>query len=212
MRSSESANIAQMQISVRIRCLLGNTQIEASASSQNAISRSDQRARRVRKPVTSAASGGESAASAIASPRRRAREQPLRAPQQHDDHDAVDDEGAERGQIIFAGDVADAEQDRGDERARDAGGAADRDDDEKVDEVLEREDRIEAEDLRAERAAERSEPGAEREGETEHCADIDAEPARDALVVDRGAQPAAEPGLGQDEVQRDGEQAAQDEE
>ena len=38
--------------------------------------------------------------------------------------------------------------------------------------------------------------------------DVDAEPARDARVVDRGAQPAAEARARQDELQRDGEQAA----
>ena len=70
--------------------------------------------------------------------------------------------------------------------------AADRDDDQEVDHELEREDRIEAEDLGAQRAAEAGQPAAEREGEGEHLRHVDAEAARDARVVDRGAQAAAE--------------------
>ena len=129
---------------------------------------------------------------------RAAGEQALRPPDQDDDHDRVDDEGAELRHVIFAGDVADAEQDRGEERPGDARRAADRHHDQKVDHVFEREGRIEAENFRAQRAAEAGKPGAEGEGEREHRADIDAEPARHAPVVDRGAQPAAEAGLGED--------------
>ena len=62
----------------------------------------------------------------------------------------------------------------------------------------------------AERAAEAGEAGAEGEGEGEHPIDVDAEPARHAAVVDRGAQPAAEAGLGEDELQRDRQQSAKD--
>ena len=69
---------------------------------------------------------------------------------------------------------------------------------------------IEAEDLRAERAAEPGKARAEREGHGEHRVDIDAEPARDALIVDRGAQPAAEARFRQRKLQRDREQAADD--
>ena len=50
------------------------------------------------------------------------------------------------------------------------------------------------EDLGAERAAEAGQARAEREGEREHRVDVDAEAARDARVVDRGAQAAAEAG------------------
>src|ERR1043165_5862989 len=86
--------------------------------------------------------------------RRRTREQALRPPDQHHDHDDVDDERAELRRVILAGDVAEAEQQRGDERPGDARGAADGDHDQKVDHEFERELRVEAEDLGAERAAE----------------------------------------------------------
>jgi hypothetical protein len=184
-----------MQISVRIRWRVGNSQMVEAATSQNAISIGDQRARRDRNSVTWAA-------------RRRAREQALRPPQQHHDHDAVDHEGAERRHIVFPHDVADAEQDGGHEGAGDARGTADGHDDQEIDQVFERKIRIEAEDLGAERAAERGQARPEREGESEHRPDVDAQPARHALVIDRRAQPAAEPRLGENELQRDGEQAA----
>ena len=47
--------------------------------------------------------------------------------------------------------------------------------------------RIEADDLDGERAAEPGEPAAQREGDREPPVDVDPEPARHALVVDRGA-------------------------
>ena len=82
--------------------------------------------------------------------------------------------------------------DRGEKRPGDARRAADRHHDQEVDHVFEREGRIEAEDFRTERAAEAGEAGAEGKCQPNMRVDIDAEPARDALVVDRGAQPAAE--------------------
>src|SRR5581483_10383588 len=65
-------------------------------------------------------------------------EQTLRSPDQHHEHDRVDHEGAELGHIIFAGDVADTEQQRGEERPGDARGAADGDHDQEVDHVFKR--------------------------------------------------------------------------
>src|SRR6476660_6864456 len=114
MRSSESANSARIAVSVRIRCLTRNSQMVAKAKTQNAISSGDQRARRARYPLTSVSSA------TIASPRRAAGEQALRTPDQDDDHDGVDDKRAELRHVIFAGDVADAEHDRGEERPGDA--------------------------------------------------------------------------------------------
>ncbi len=64
-------------------------------------------------------------------------------------------------------------------------------------------DRIEPQEFGAERAAEAREARAERERDGEHRIDVDAEPARDALVVDGGAQPAAEARLHQRELQRE---------
>ena len=54
---------------------------------------------------------------------------------------------------------------------------------------------IEADDLDGERAAEAGEPAAEREGDGEDAIDVDAEAARHALVVDRGAHLRAEAGV-----------------
>src|SRR6266567_3616611 len=62
-----------------------------------------------------------------------AAEQALRPPDQHRDHDGVDDEGTELGDVILAGDVGDAQQQRGEERSGDAGSAADGDDDQEID-------------------------------------------------------------------------------
>src|SRR5437763_1961697 len=44
MRSSESANSARMAISVRMRCLLGSRNMDATATSQNTVSPSPERA------------------------------------------------------------------------------------------------------------------------------------------------------------------------
>ena len=112
------------------------------------------------------------------------------------------------GDVVFAGDVGDAEQQRGDERAGDARRAADRHDDQEVDHELERKVRIEAEDLGAERAAEAGEARADREGDGEHRIDVDAEAARHARVVDRRAQAAAEARAREHELQREGEEPA----
>src|ERR1700749_955011 len=119
MRSSERANSASIAVSVRIRCLPGNSQMVAKAKTQNAISSGDQRARRPRYDDTSPA------ASLIASPRRATGKQTLRPPDQHNDHERVDHKGAEFWHVILAGDICDPEQDRGKERAGNAGGAAD---------------------------------------------------------------------------------------
>ena len=73
----------------------------------------------------------------------------------------------------------------------------------KVDHVFEREGRIETENFRAERTAKPGEPGAEGEGDRKDRADIDAEAARYALIIDRGAQAAAEAGLGDRQLQPD---------
>src|SRR5450755_1130207 len=181
----------------------------ANAPSQNTISSGCQRARAASHSVaTRMAMGGGSITGALS--RRGAGEQSLRPPDQHDDHDGVDDEGAERRHVIFAGDVADAEHERGEKRTRDARRAADRHHDQEVDHEFEREGRIEAQDFGAERAAEAGEARPESEGERENPIDIDAQPARYAAVVDRGAQAAAETRVGKDELQRDRQQPAND--
>jgi hypothetical protein len=60
---------------------------------------------------------------------------------------------------------------------------------------------IEAQHLGAQRAAQAGQAGAEGEGGQEHDVDVDAQAGGDALVVDRGAQAAAEARARQDELQ-----------
>src|SRR5246127_5748469 len=138
----------------------------------------------------------------------RAGEQALRTQDQNDDHDGVDDEGPEFGDVILARDVGDADQQRGGEGTGDARRAADRHHDQEVDHVFEREGRIEAENFGAERAAESREARSDGKRQAEDRVDVDAEPAGNARVVDRGAQPAAETGAGQNELQADREHPA----
>src|SRR5207245_3584342 len=109
---------------------------------QKAYSNGRQRARRARRRATSATS-----ADAIGGPRLlagRAGEQALRTQDQNDDHDGVDDEGPEFGDVILARDVGDADQQRGGEGAGNARSAADRHQDQEEDDAFERADRIDA--------------------------------------------------------------------
>src|ERR1044072_4021723 len=206
-RSSESANSARIAISVRIRCLLCSRKMLASATSQNAISSTLQRAREASRPWASATSCGLRARSFM-SLGDRAREQALRPPDQDDDYDDVDVEGAELRRVVFAGDIAEAEEQRRDERSGDARRAADGHHNQEEDHELEGEVRIEPEDSRAERAAEARKPRADRERDGEYGVDVDAKPARDARIIDGAGQARAEAGSHQRELQRDGEQAA----
>src|SRR3981189_716811 len=97
-----------------------------------------------------------------------AAEQTVRTPDQDHDHDGVDYERAELGHVVFAGDVADAQQQRGQKRPGDAGRAADSHHDQKVDHEFQRKIRIEAEDLRAQGTAETGETAPARESKCEH--------------------------------------------
>src|SRR5882762_10760362 len=99
--------------------------------------------------------------------------QARRAPHQDADHHEVDEKGPQPRKVIFARHVADAEHRGGDERAADRAQAADRDDDQHVDEVSEGEGMVEADDLDGERAAEARQAAAEREGDGEGAADVD---------------------------------------
>ena len=132
------------------------------------------------------------APSRLISSRPLAGEKAFRPPDEDDDHDGVDDEAADRRDVVFAGDVGDAEDQRRDERAGQRAGAADGHHDQEIDEELERETRVEAEELRAERAAQPGQPGTDGEGDGKEEVDLDAEAAGDAAVVDAGAEPAAE--------------------
>src|SRR6266536_5371546 len=70
-------------------------------------------------------------------------EQACRPPHQQRDHDQINEECAEPGHVVFAGEIADADQACGNERSTDRAEAADRDDDQHVDEIRERERWIE---------------------------------------------------------------------
>ena len=144
--------------------------------------------------------GGDASALIAPSP---AREQALRAHDQGHDHHGVDDEGADRGDIIFAGDVEHAEQQRAEQRAQNAVRAADGDDDQERHQEFDRKGRIDAaDDIGGERAAQPGKAAADGEGDGEDAVDVDAEPVGDAGVVDRRPQLRAEAGPDQKELQR----------
>src|SRR3954470_11139516 len=107
MRSSESANTPRIAISLRISSRLGNSASATAAAAQKASSPRRQRPRRARSAWTRSAS-----ACAMAIRSARSSEQALRAQDQDDDHERVDDEAAEGRDVIFAGDVGDAEEER----------------------------------------------------------------------------------------------------
>src|SRR3954447_12243578 len=137
-----------------------------------------------------------------------AAEQAVGPPDQDHDHDSVDHEWSKLRHVVFAGNIANAEQQRCQERSGNAGGAADSHHDQKVDHELQREIRIESQNLRAERAAETGETTTECESKCKHLRHIDAEPARRTRIVYGGPQPAAEAGARQNELQCRREQAA----
>ena len=140
-------------------------------------------------------------------------EQPLRAPQQQGERRHIDEKGAELRDQVLAGEVADAEQQCREEGPADRAEPADGDDDQEVDEVLEGISGIDRQDLGAESAAQRRKRAAEREGQGEEQAGVDAERLRHAAVVDGGADARAEIGALEGEPQRaeDDEAGDQDE-
>src|ERR1700733_14974786 len=103
-----------------------------------------------------------------------ARKQSLRTHEEGDDHHAVDDEGADRGRVIFSRDVQHAEQERADQGANDPVCAADGHDDEESHQEFHRERRIDAaDDIGGKRSAQAGKPAADREGDGEDAVDID---------------------------------------
>jgi hypothetical protein len=108
-RSSDTANSATMAISLMISAWLGSS--------------SGARKPRATAPAPTASPAARSRlllwiAGAHALPPWRTN-RPLRPPQQDHDHQAVDDEGAHLGDVVLAGHVGDAEQQRGQQRAGD---------------------------------------------------------------------------------------------
>src|SRR5262245_44035352 len=207
MRSSESANKASQAISVRIRYRPDSRNTLASAASQKAYSSTPQRARAARWRATCSASGVVmSAGPALLA--GSAGEQAPRPQDQHDDHDGIDDESPELGDVVLAGDVGDTDQQRGHEWAGNARCAAHGHDDQKVDHEFEGKGWIEPENLGAKRAAQPRKAGAESKCEGEYGIDVDAEPARYPRVIDRGAQPGPETRAGENELQAERENSA----
>src|SRR5262249_54942542 len=109
-------------------------------------------------------------------------EQPDRPPHQQRHHDEIDQKRAKLGKIIFAGNGVEAERARGGEGAADGAEPADGNHDQDVDEIGEGKCVIEADDLDGKRAAEARKPAAERKSDGEDAVDVDAQPARHALV------------------------------
>ena len=90
----------------------------------------------------------------------------------------VDDEGADRGDVILARDVEHAEQQRAEQRAQNAVRAADRDDDQEGDQKLDRKRGVDAaDDVGRQRPAEAGEPAADGEGDGEQRSTLMPSPA-----------------------------------
>src|ERR1700754_1452682 len=107
MRSSDRANRARMAASLKSGRRLGDSTMAAAAKHHTAISAKLQRERRRSAAAMSPALWGLFARmGSIVS--AGSREQPLRAQDQNDDHERVDDEGAKGRHVIFAGYVGDA--------------------------------------------------------------------------------------------------------
>src|SRR5690348_15847794 len=86
--------------------------------------------------------------------------EPRRLDEQDQDRDRIDEEAAGAGKLVLAGGVAQAEQDRGDERALEAAEPAAGDHQQEEHEVEHREARREPEQLDRQPAAERRKPAA----------------------------------------------------
>src|SRR5262245_17363224 len=96
---------------------------------------------------------------------RPSSEEPGRSPEQDGDRGNVDEESTELGHPVFAGGIGDADQQGGDERSAQATQPADGDDDQEVDQLLERVGRLYCDEVRAESSAQPREAAAEREGQ-----------------------------------------------
>ena len=90
--------------------------------------------------------------------------------------------------------VAEAQQQRRDERAAQRAEAADRDDHQEIDEIFGGVAGIDRQDVGAEAAAECGQAGAQCEGQREQAAGVDADRFRHAAIVHRGAKLRAEVG------------------
>ena len=119
--------------------------------------------------------------------------QALRPPQQDQNREHVNEDGAALGQIELQHEVEHAKKQRGVIDADHAAEPADRHRDQKIDQIFERILWIEAEKLGAKTAAESRHAAAESECDGEQPVDIDAERFRHAAVIDGGADLRADP-------------------
>src|SRR5947209_7234267 len=126
MRSSDSANSTISSTWLPNAMRSGNSQNAASASSQGNASATPNRWRRAMKATARARESAMGCAAAAAEVSVAAIE-PRRLDQQDEDRDRVDEEAAGARIQVLAGGVADAEQDRGRERALEAAEPAARD-------------------------------------------------------------------------------------
>src|SRR4030088_2362720 len=189
MRSSESANSTITSTWLPKVRRSGKSQKAASASPQGSASHIWRRWRSARKATALAradALGPSGAAELVASASVTAVKS-RRLDQQDQHGQRVDEKAAGVGEHVFAGGVADAEQDRGHQRALEAAESADRHHQQEEHQIENRKARREGEELDREAAAQRGEPAAEREGEGEQSVDVDADRLRHAPVIDRGA-------------------------
>src|ERR1700751_959276 len=155
MRSSESAN--RIMISAWLPSIMrsGKMKNAASAISHGSASIGRRRWRAARKRAArsracgSATAPGRSLSAAI---------EPCRFDQQNYNRDCVDEEAAGVGIQIFAGGVANAEHERGNQRAPQSPGAAHRHHQQEEHEVENGKARREAEQLDRQPAAERRKP------------------------------------------------------
>src|SRR5690606_30026715 len=123
--------------------------------------------------------------------------------EQDDDQEQIDQERSEFRHKILARHITDAEKSRTEERAGYRAKPADADHDQHIDEEVEPEGRIKADDLNGKRPAEAGKAATERKGHRENSLDIEAKRLRNALVVDGGPDLCAEPGaLQREEEQR----------
>src|SRR4051812_31335894 len=101
-----------------------------------------------------------------------AAEQAHGSPEKEADGRRIDEESTELRQPILACRVGEADKQRSDERAAQAAQAADRDDDQEVNELLERIGRLNGDDIGAERPAQAGQTAADREGDRKEPARV----------------------------------------
>src|SRR5215813_5982397 len=173
IRSSDSANSTISSTWLPNTMRSGNRKNAATASSQGTASHGLKRWRWARNATARARASGAAPDAVTVAVDSLAAIEPRRLDEQDQYRDRIDEEAAGACIDVFAGGVADAEQNRGRQRALEAAEAADRDDQQEEHQIEHREARREPEQLDRQPAAERREPAADRESEREQPIDID---------------------------------------